>query len=113
MTAAEVTAPVIVVPGADDKLHYHYSGAIVDLNADDYERLIADGMVKAYEAETTAAPADADGDGDGGNGGSGDSPERPKQTAPKDAWVDYAVTRGIDKAEAEALTKPELISRLG
>ncbi|WP_369024074.1 hypothetical protein [Nocardia cyriacigeorgica] len=38
---------------------------------------------------------------------------RPKQTALKDEWVRYAVARGMAEAEAEALTKSELIERFG
>lgn len=34
----------------------------------------------------------------------------PRLTALKPAWVDYAETIGIDRAEAEAMTKPELIA---
>ncbi|TWH05515.1 hypothetical protein L618_008600000010 [Rhodococcus rhodochrous J45] len=38
--------------------------------------------------------------------------ERPLQSAPKATWVAYAMSRGIDKAEAESLSRPELIARL-
>lgn len=39
--------------------------------------------------------------------------ERPAQSAPKSAWVAYAVSRGIPEKEAEAMDKPRLISRTG
>lgn len=39
--------------------------------------------------------------------------ERPAQSAPKSAWVAYAVSRGIPAKEAEAMDKPKLISRTG
>ena len=42
-----------------------------------------------------------------------DQPRRPKQTAPKPVWVDYAVAKGFDRAEAESMTKPDLIQALG
>ena len=38
--------------------------------------------------------------------------DRPKQAAPKPAWVAYAVSRGMDRAAAEALDKRELIAEL-
>lgn len=38
--------------------------------------------------------------------------ERPKQAALKDVWVDYAVARGMDRVDAEALDKRELIAEL-
>jgi hypothetical protein len=33
----------------------------------------------------------------------------PPQNAPKDAWVDWAVSEGFDHDEAEAMTKQDLI----
>jgi hypothetical protein len=39
--------------------------------------------------------------------------ERPKQAAPKDAWVEYAKRRGMSEADAEAATKVELIEKFG
>ena len=38
-----------------------------------------------------------------------DPAPRPAQVATKAAWVDYAVSRGMDRAAAEAMTKQELI----
>lgn len=40
-------------------------------------------------------------------------PEPPAKVAPKADWVAYAVVRGADEAEAESLTKPELIELYG
>lgn len=37
----------------------------------------------------------------------------PKHAELKPAWVDYAVSQGADREEAEALTKPELIEMYG
>ncbi|RFZ03859.1 hypothetical protein DSM43518_04574 [Mycobacterium marinum] len=34
----------------------------------------------------------------------------PKQTAPKPAWVDYAQAIGMDRAQAEVLSKTDLIA---
>ncbi|GII63550.1 hypothetical protein Skr01_36350 [Sphaerisporangium krabiense] len=38
---------------------------------------------------------------------------RPPQSAPKAAWVDYAVSQGADRGEAEATSKADLIDRYG
>ncbi|WP_306358845.1 MULTISPECIES: lipase chaperone [unclassified Nocardia] len=38
--------------------------------------------------------------------------ERPKQAAPKDAWIAFAVVRGMAEADAEAMSKTELIAAL-
>jgi hypothetical protein len=42
-----------------------------------------------------------------------DEGERPSTSAPKAEWVDYAVTKGTDRSEAEASTKAELVERFG
>ncbi len=60
----------------------------------------------APNAEPPAAGADA-------SAQSGTVVERPKQMALKDEWVKYAAARGMAEAEAEALTKSELIERFG
>ncbi|MBB1034645.1 hypothetical protein G6031_09615 [Dietzia sp. CQ4] len=62
-----------------------------------------------------------DADGDGGSDGDDDETEdagddesataRPAQSAPKAAWVAYAVSRGVPAKEAEAMDKPKLIAR--
>lgn len=39
--------------------------------------------------------------------------ERPAPSAPKQAWIDYAVTQGADVHEASAMTKVDLMSRYG
>lgn len=62
--------------------------------------------------DTDTAPA-----ADGEEAASGDftpAPDagRPKQAALKDVWVDYAVRRGMDRVDAEALDKRELIAEL-
>lgn len=38
--------------------------------------------------------------------------EKPKQTDSKQAWEDYAVSQGVDRGEAESLTKRDLIAEL-
>ncbi|WP_156296390.1 hypothetical protein [Mycobacterium paragordonae] len=54
--------------------------------------------VFAPEAETTGVSTATD------------TPSAPKQAAPKAAWVDYAETIGIERADADAMSKPDLIS---
>lgn len=38
--------------------------------------------------------------------------ERPAVRAPKAAWVDFAVAQGMDRADAEASSKADLIATL-
>lgn len=37
---------------------------------------------------------------------------RPGQNAPKSEWVDFAVAQGVDRDEADSLTKADLINLL-
>lgn len=64
-------------------------------------------------ADSVTAPA-ADGGAAPAPGDVAPAPdlERPKQAALKDVWVDYAVARGMDRVDAEALDKRELIAEL-
>lgn len=39
--------------------------------------------------------------------------ERPAVSAPKPAWVAYAIASGVDPDEAEAATKADLVDRFG
>jgi hypothetical protein len=119
-----VAAPLVIAANTAGLLRYHYAGAVIaDIDAAECERLLASGMLvetaDPAPAELAEPGADQPGPGDtGGNQGTGDqgdggdAPERPKQAAPKEAWVAYAKARGMTEAEAEAMTKPELIGRL-
>ncbi|WP_458681946.1 hypothetical protein [Prescottella equi] len=98
-----------IVP-VDDELDSGENDSGPDPLADD---LSGDG------AGTGAGDADTDGTDttQAGHEAGADSPsaaavERPKQAAAKAVWVEYAVARGIDRNEAEALDKRELIAAL-
>lgn len=41
------------------------------------------------------------------------TPERPTERDSKAAWVDWSVHNGADRAEAEAMTKKDLIGAFG
>jgi hypothetical protein len=58
---------------------------------------LTEGGEVAGEAETASASA-ADGSG------------RPGRQSSKGAWVDYAVSRGMDRDEAESMTRDQLIT---
>lgn len=92
-------APLVLVrvPGAGDdyRVDYHYGGSPIPWLSDEQrEHLLSKGMV-----------VEVDGDATPDHGDSG----RPKNVATKDAWVEYRVSQGVDRAEAEALTKQELV----
>ncbi len=46
-------------------------------------------------------------------GVTGSLAQPPAASDKKSVWVDYAVSQGLDRGEAEALTKDELHSRFG
>jgi hypothetical protein len=43
----------------------------------------------------------------------GETVEGPAKSAPKADWVAFAVAQGADEADAEALTKAELVEQYG
>ncbi|MBM4489686.1 hypothetical protein GS876_20965 [Rhodococcus hoagii] len=113
----------------------HLRGSVIDIPDGHLDRLLRIGAVVPAEGNADAADPDDDDDstGDAGNrepsddehgdeagdepDGSGDTPdanavERPKQAAAKSVWVDYAVARGMDRDEADALEKRDLIAKL-
>ncbi|WP_280410694.1 hypothetical protein [Nocardia asiatica] len=63
------------------------------------------------DSDAAGATPQATGDGDLGN--NSDEPARPAQTGAKALWVDYAVARGMEREEAEAMTRAELIEKFG
>lgn len=58
------------------------------------------------EAARDIARKESDADAD-------EADERPVRAANKDTWVDFAVTQGANRDEAEAMTKAELIETYG
>lgn len=65
---------------------------------------------EGLDPEVPADEFDED-DGDETDDSEPGASERPAQSAPKSAWVAYAVSRGIPAKEAEGMDKPKLISR--
>ncbi|MBM4580918.1 hypothetical protein LRM64_19370 [Prescottella equi] len=115
----------------------HLRGSVIDVPAEHLDRLLRIGAVAPsragsdsdqsdVEADGAAADAaaDEDADSDADDAATGtddavpggtqpaDSHERPKQAAAKSVWVDYAVARGMDREQADALDKRELIAEL-
>lgn len=68
MTGFVVTAPLVAVKGADDRIKYLYAGTPVpaDVAKEDLDRLAGDGMIVAEDevkprvARAKSAKADAD-----------------------------------------------------
>lgn len=100
-----VTAPLVVAANPKGNLGYHYRGQMIGwLDDESRDRLVSDGMIEEFAADEVTAD---------------DPPptvveeatvSRPAQTAPKPAWVEYAISKGWSADDAEAATKADLIS---
>jgi len=88
-----VLAPLVLVRDEAGKTHHHYAGAVIDwIEPSHAAYLVAEGFVS------------------GGPAGGGDPvPGRPAHVAPKADWVAFAVSQGLDRAEAEGMSKQALI----
>ncbi|MGB6179877.1 MAG: hypothetical protein WBF79_01395 [Rhodococcus sp. (in: high G+C Gram-positive bacteria)] len=89
--AGAIVEPGAVERAAADAARQAYAVALANLSPEDREAVLA-----------TQAGVIVDGASQTGE------PARPPARANKAAWVDYAVARGMDKAEAEALKLPDL-----
>jgi hypothetical protein len=104
-----VTAPLVLARDKERKVHERYQDAGIDwLDEDQKRHFLESGLV---EKVGSPAPAEPEGVGDPGAGPVGD--EAPLRAAPKSDWVAYAVSKGADEAEANALNKPDLIDLYG
>lgn len=93
-----VTAACVVAKDRDGRLHHHYEGDVISWLSDEQAAHFLDnGLV-----ESTSK----------GVGGSDPEPEEsdgpPAKTAPKADWVDYAESKGYDRAEVEEMTKADI-----
>lgn len=109
-----VTAVLVCARDQGGRVHHRYYGEIIEwLPADQAKHLLDLGMVEKLGAAPEPEVVDADDEPD-----AEPEPERtdggmPLRAAPKADWVKYAVTKGADPVEAEALNKTELIELYG
>jgi hypothetical protein len=112
MAGYEVTGAAAVVTDRAGKVRYYYTGAAIpgDVSAEQLKRLTERGLISKVADPTPgmADRKDALANGEASETGAG-SVERPSQVATKALWVDYAVSRGVDREVAEGMTKQELI----
>ncbi|MGV7585235.1 hypothetical protein PJN38_24235 [Mycobacterium kansasii] len=102
-----VIAPLVLAKDSEGKTHHRYEGEIIQwLSPAQASHFLGLGLVEARNEALTPV-GDPVGDGD-----------KPKQVAPKAAWIEYAVSRApqdqrLTADEAEAMTKAELVERFG
>ena len=89
---------------------------LTDLEESDVPRLLAAGAIRevtdepeteAEDESTPEPPIPTEPAPEGGR-----RVEQPKRTALKDEWVEFAVAKGLDRADAEAMNKDDLIAAL-
>lgn len=94
----QVLAPLVVVRGPDGHTHHRYAGELVEYaDPATAEYHVAQGMVARLGGSSLDAQPKTG---------------APAFVAPKAQWVDYAVSQGFDRTEAEALPKAKLIEAL-
>lgn len=115
-----VVAPLVLVRDELGRTHHAYEGSVVDINVNHATYLLAEGMVVASDEDSPNVSADPVVDvDDGAEVGAGDpgadlpsSVSKPQHVAPKARWVDYAVSQGFNRDEAESMSKAALIESL-
>lgn len=100
----KVIAPLVLAKDPEGKTHHRYEGEVIQwLSPEQAQHFLGLDLVvevgKAPAAVAEPAPA-----------GGGDAPEKPKRTAPKAAWAEFA---GLSEEETEAMTKAEIIEQFG
>lgn len=97
----QVLAPLVLVRDEEGKTHHCYNGQTVDFIEPGHAAyLVQEGLVAVVPGAAIS-----------GGDPAADSP-RPAHVAPKSDWVDYAVSNGFDRDEAESMSKQALISSL-
>ena len=108
-----VADALVITKDQTGRNQHHYTGAIIPWLSDaDAARLTASGAVVRIGQELEALVADVAPESEP-EAEVGVATEKPKSVATKEAWVDYAASQGHDRAEAESLSKADLISLFG
>lgn len=99
-----VTAPLVVITGPDGKVHHHYKGARIEIGASGHAAYLVDEgfVVKVDHPPALVAPVAEE----------AAVVEKPLHVAAKAKWIDYAVSQGVSREQAEAMTKEQLVASL-
>lgn len=90
--AFTVTAPLVLAKDENGQTHHVYQGGVIHYLSDEQRaHFLAEKLVE-----------EVDGDGDSEDDG------RPKKTAPKADWVEYAVVKDYDRDDIEAMNKADI-----
>ncbi|MHA4848773.1 hypothetical protein L1080_004395 [Rhodococcus sp. MSC1_016] len=94
---------------------YVYAGQPVgdDVDAKEIERLEAEGFIEGVTVAAPVVVSTTDASGSDSDGAQSNPTAAPGPNAKKADWVEYAVSKGYDRAEAEKATQADLIKALG
>lgn len=115
-TSYKVVSPLAVVQDKSGVWHHHYQGAVIEgLGAEQVDHLLGLGFIaKVGSDDAVVVPGTEFLDqAQIAEAAAARPVEMPAKVATKDVWVDYAVAKGADRTEADALTKAELIELYG
>ncbi len=100
-----VTAPLVIATDRDGHNHHVYQGGQIEWLSDaQAKHFLDEGLVEVRGGNEFIV--------DGGPVVDDDANPPPAKAAPKAAWVDFAVSKGWDRNEAEATGKADLIEAL-
>ncbi|WFN94166.1 MULTISPECIES: hypothetical protein [Gordonia] len=98
----------------------HRRGDIVEVTGSEEARLLAAGALTSLDDDTSAEEPSgspqtppADPTVVQPEAPAASAPDKPKHTATRAAWAEYALSRGLDPADVEDMTRAELIEAVG
>jgi hypothetical protein len=110
--AYKVLAPCVILENEEGVRREVYQGAVVEILPKQVDHLLGLGFIAKNGTADAVIPPEGAADPDSFPVAVSTVP--PAKTAPVKAWEDYAVSvHGANRAEAEALSKSELIELFG
>lgn len=122
--AYKSAAPLTLVKRVNGTTQYVYEDGLAPADAapGEIDRLVEEGFLVEVDGPSPDAPTHvaltdaelaAEYERRFGSGGQSQLPTAPAKTANKAAWVEYAVSQGANREEAEAATKDDLAATYG
>lgn len=99
---------VKVSGGRGDGTDWPDAGLPFEVDDEEGQQLVRAGLAYPVARPVVPPPQAPAGEGKPGTGPA----EPPSSRAPKAAWVEHAVAQGMDRAEAEAMAKGDLMAAL-
>lgn len=97
--------------GTRNGVHWPEPGGVVEVPDDEAATLVRHGNAARLDDEGDDTSATQEEDEPASEPAAEPQTEPPARSDNKPAWVDYAITQGLTRTEAEAMTKDDLIAR--